>query len=349
MDKSPEIIPPKELSIKISGRTKASLDHPEVNEDTISFNEKAGWAVLLDGMGGLDAGDRASQMGKDVIVKCITRIKEDANLRNVQQEMVKSFTEASEQVRKKVPGKSGTTAVAVKIVGRDRKAAIVASVGDSRAYLSRRGKFEQITQDDSPIPPQLRDKLDNVTHESDLDESELGFYNMRRYLTQNLGQRKPLDVHTYMIDLSEGDKLVLTSDGVHDNLTKNEIQGVIEDGGNVANRLVEISSNRALQKGAHFRAKMDDISAVIIEFSGRETSKSEIKTPSIAEAQSFDELYQSLNSLGEIRGSRGSFTAAELASLIDLVRTQKLDISLITRSEGIREKVKELLEGETEG
>lgn len=345
MDKSPETISPKEFSLKIFGKTEASIEHPERNEDAIGFDQQGKWAVLLDGMGGLDAGDEASRTALDAIVKRIAKIKDNADPSKAQQEIAKAFNEASEQVKKRVP-KGGTTAVAVKVVGRDRKIAVITSVGDSRLYRFRQGDLEQITQDDSRIPIPLREKLDNVSEENELSEDELNYYKMRKYITGHLGQKEPLNVHTYTVELSEGDNLVLTSDGVHDNLTASEIQVALESGTELADKLVEASFNRAMQEGSHFRAKKDDISAIIIEFSGRKTPKSEMKTPSIAEAQSFDELYQSLNSLGEIRGSRGSFTAAELASLIDLVRTHKLDISLITRAEGIREKVVELLEKE---
>lgn len=264
MDKSPEQLPPRELKINISGSSEASLDHPHVNEDSIAFDQQGKWAVLLDGVGGLEAGNRASRAAKEEIVKWISRIRDNTDMGEVEKAMVGAFIKASERVKKKIP-RGGTTAVAVRVVGRDKKVAVIASVGDSRVYLARRGSLEQITEDDSPIPLRLREKLDNVSEKSELARDELVYFGIRNYITQDLGQQKPLNVHTYTIELLEEDHLVLTSDGVHDNLTASEIQDVVVAGGEVVDNLVEASSNRATQESSHFRAKMDDISAIVME------------------------------------------------------------------------------------
>lgn len=260
MDKSPEQLPPRELKISISGNTEASLDHPDVNEDSIAFDQQGKWAVLLDGVGGLEAGDRASRVAKEEIVKWISRIKDNTDTGEAEQAMVGAFIEASERVNKKAR-RGGTTAVAVRVVGRDKKLAVIASVGDSRVYLARRGSLEQITEDDSPIPLHLRDKLDNVNEESELARDELSYFGIRNYITQDLGQQKPLDVHTYTIELLEEDHLVLTSDGVHDNLTKSEIAQAVSAGG--VPELISSAFTRS--KSDHLRAKMDDISAIVME------------------------------------------------------------------------------------
>ena len=261
MDKSPEIIPPKELSVKISGKSEANPEHPDRNEDAIGFDEKAGWAVLLDGMGGLNAGDKASRAAQDVIVKRISRMKDDTDSGKAQQEMVKSFTDASEQVRKKIP-RSGTTAVAVKIVGRQRKVAVIASVGDSRVYIFRDGNLGQITVDDSAIPLVDRERFDE-TDGSDIDlKYDYAVFRQRNELAQYLGSNKELDVNLYSEELKEGDKIILTSDGVHDNLRTSEIRDLV-GGGNTAERLVGKAFE--VSKTNLFRAKPDDISAVVME------------------------------------------------------------------------------------
>src|SRR3990172_356301 len=96
-----EQLPPKELSIKISGKSEASIEHPDINEDSIAFDEKAGFAMVLDGMGGLNAGDEASKTARDVIVKRISRIRENMDPVKAQQEMSMAFGDASVNVRKK--------------------------------------------------------------------------------------------------------------------------------------------------------------------------------------------------------------------------------------------------------
>ena len=259
--RSAEQLPQKELSIKISGKSEADFKHPQRDEDAIAFDEKAGFAMVLDGMGGLDDGDRASQAARDVIVKCIVRVKDDTDPGKVEQEIARSFNEASDQVKKKVP-RSGTTAVAVKIVGVGKKVAIVASVGDSRVYIFRDGQLRQITEDDSSIPLGLRGKFDE-TDGNDLDlRKEYEIFSRRNEIMQYLGSGKRLNVHLYQENLKGGDKIILTSDGVHDNLRTSEIEEIAgsED---VANSLVSKAFVRS--KDNWLRSKPDDISAVVME------------------------------------------------------------------------------------
>ena len=262
MDKSPETIPPKEFSLKIFAKTEANFQHPEINEDAIAFDQKDGWAVLLDGMGGLDAGDKASKMAKDVIVKRISRIKENTDPDKARQEMVKSFNDASEQVRKKIP-RSGTTAVALKIVGRQRKVAVIASVGDSRAYIFRDENLRQITEDDSVISLVDRERFDE-TDGSDIDlKYDYADFSRRNQITQYLGSNRELDCHLYEEELMEGDKIILTSDGVHDNLRTSEIRQIVGSESEIGEELVKAALERS--KDNLIRSKPDDVSVVVME------------------------------------------------------------------------------------
>jgi len=52
-------------------------------------------------------------------------------------------------------------------------------------------------------------------------------------------------------------------DGIHNNLTFNEIEEVVSHNSDVARLLIEAASKRSKEK--HFRSKPDDISAVVME------------------------------------------------------------------------------------
>ncbi|HEY5601091.1 MAG TPA: PP2C family serine/threonine-protein phosphatase [Patescibacteria group bacterium] len=250
------------LIFKISSASEASLRHPERNEDAIAFDQKAGFAIVLDGMGGLDAGDEASNLACKVITERILKLKETADLAKVQAEMIKALGDASKQVNKKVP-RSGTTAVVLKIVGKERKIAVIASVGDSRAYLLREGNLRLITEDDSTIPLVDRQRFDD-TNGDDLDKYDYAVFRQKNQITQNIGSGEKLNVHLYSEELKKGDKIILTSDGVHDNLRTSDIRDTAA-GENAAERLV----NKAFEvsKTDLFRAKPDDMSVIMIEVS----------------------------------------------------------------------------------
>src|SRR5947209_6817933 len=111
----------------------------------------------------------------------------------------------------------GTTLTAVLTAGLD---ALVAHVGDSRAYLFRAGALEQLTRDHT-LHQQLVDRgaLPSVA-------SATGF--MRSVLTNCLGGTYPdVKVETYPLRLADGDRLLLCTDGLTDMLSAEEISGVL--------------------------------------------------------------------------------------------------------------------------
>lgn len=65
--------------------------------------------------------------------------------------------------------------------------------------------------------------------------------------------------------LRPGDKLILTSDGIHDNLTTDEMENCLR--GNEQTEISRIvSSAEARSNSAHIRAKPDDMTAAILTF-----------------------------------------------------------------------------------
>lgn len=266
-DKSPEKSPQKELSLKFSGKTVASSRHPNRNEDAIGFpygeeEEDLNWAAVLDGVGGKAYGDLASRTAIEVISNNLSNLIPALKPEEVEKKIKETLQKASRVVSEKVPD-GATTCVVVKVVEDDNvKTAVIGSIGDSRAYIFREGNLRLITEDDSVIPVDLREKFD-ATDGSDLDQIDTHFFLQRNIITQSLGSGEELDVHLHSEKLKMGDKLILTSDGVYDNLTTSEITEVVAHGGKIADNLVEAAKKRSTEK--HPRSKADDISAVVVE------------------------------------------------------------------------------------
>lgn len=63
----------------------------------------------------------------------------------------------------------------------------------------------------------------------------------------------------------------------------------------------------------------------------------------IRESRTFDELYDTLDSLGRIHGSQGVYSADEIIGIVEKVRSGELTIDYVTRTYGLRDKVSELL------
>src|SRR5262249_18104486 len=128
----------------------------------------------------------------------------------------------------------GTTVVAVHLAGRRL---VVAHVGDSRVYLlERSGRLRQVTRDDACA-------------------------DMRHVLTNVVGRSPRTEVHVAELDLQGGERVVLTTDGVHGVLDGRElmrIAGGVEDPGSAAQSLVAA----ALARGSR-----DNCTAVVAELS----------------------------------------------------------------------------------
>lgn len=259
--RSLELLPKQELVLTFSQKTVASSKHPERNEDAVGFDANAGWAAVFDGVGGVAGGEKASKKGLEVLGRCLSGISVDAANEVIWDGVREAFERADKEI-KKVGGK--TTAVAVKIAGDKEKFAYIGIIGDSRLYLFRDGKLERITEDYSLADEATAEKLDHTESRGDLTDEEFVHFKMRNIITGDLGSSQPFyGVDEYKRKLITGDILVLTSDGVHDNLTVDEMEEIIREKGDVVGTLVDGAFARS--HTTNFRRKMDDISAVVVE------------------------------------------------------------------------------------
>jgi len=239
-----------------------SSEHPDRNEDAIAYDAKGDWAAVLDGVGGTMASREASNKALEVIKLRLANWHKGDDFQ-VEEKLKSIIEEASLAVSRDVPD-GLTTVVISKVVSFDKeKIFFIASVGDSRAYLFKKGSLVQITHDDSIIPKRIAQKLENVVSADELDDLENKAFMLRSVVTQAVGQPEVLEVHGYSVVVKAGDRFILTTNGVHDNLTFNEMEEVVAKNGNVAKLLVEKAKRRS--KENHFRAKPDDISAIVIE------------------------------------------------------------------------------------
>jgi len=80
------------------------------------------------------------------------------------------------------------------------------------------------------------------------------------------GARRP-SIHSDQTRIIPGDRILLCSDGIHDNLTNDEIEEIVKqaDSTTVAQTLVEHALERSRQESSvTMRAKPDDMTAVVI-------------------------------------------------------------------------------------
>jgi serine/threonine protein phosphatase PrpC len=110
--------------------------------------------------------------------------------------------------------------------------------------------------------------IDQATHPDQLSETELSYFKKRYEIFQMLGASH-ITIHSDQTRIIPGDHILLCSDGIHDNLTNDEIEESIKqiDPTTIAQVLVERALERSRQESdVTLRAKPDDMTAVVITY-----------------------------------------------------------------------------------
>src|SRR6202789_3098067 len=223
----------------------------ENNEDSFRFAPELNLFVLSDGLGGLEAGERASRPATETVLAACVDPQADAALRvfgkqiegvsHVCNRLASAIRLANQEIfhaAQDLGGKGGmgATIVAVRFL-EDR--ACIAHVGDSRAYLFRDEQLNQLTEDHSFVAEQVR--RGNITLE------QAGRSRMQNVLTRALGVEQNVDVEVTEELLREGDTYLLCSDGLFRELSEPQIAGILQEAASAqqaAESLVE-QANRA--------------------------------------------------------------------------------------------------------
>jgi serine/threonine protein phosphatase PrpC len=204
------------LAIQVAGKTDVGLVRTN-NEDNLAFDTGSGVFVVCDGMGGQNAGERASKIAVDTVMgyfrkttkeggevfgRVFERLSARANAlaRAIQLANQTIHEEAERDTR--YTG-MGSTIVAIAVEGDEFS---VAHVGDSRAYLLREGVLQQLTNDHSLVMEQVRRGL--LTRE-DAEKSTI-----QNVIVRSLGAEESVDPDLADHELLPGDVLLMCSDGL---------------------------------------------------------------------------------------------------------------------------------------
>ncbi len=197
------------------------------NEDNVAYiipkdeqllATKGALFIVADGMGGHAAGEVASEIAVNTVC---TLYYQDTDP-NVPTNLMRAIKYANAAIHQRASENAqhrgmGTTCVAAVLRG---DTAFIANVGDSRAYLVRRGLVKQVTQDHSWVAEQVR--MGNMT------EEQAHMHEMRNVITRSLGPFPDVDVDIFAEQLEEGDALVLCSDGLSGMMTDIDILRIVE-------------------------------------------------------------------------------------------------------------------------
>ena len=192
----------------------------KLNEDSFSFDssrgDKGSIFLVCDGMGGHKAGEIASQYASIKVVEYFYR--------SPQKDIPSKLNESIRKVNKEIYNLSqkdsskrgmGTTLVAVVLF---ENILYFANVGDSRAYLLRNESIRKLTKDHSWLEEKISEGI--------LSPSEARNNPNKNIITKCVGYDYDVEPNFGSIVLKEGDRLVLCSDGLWDELNDFKIKEI---------------------------------------------------------------------------------------------------------------------------
>jgi hypothetical protein len=146
----------------------------------------------------------------------------------------------------------GTTITALAVLDDSFSTVAVANVGDSRTYLLRNGELRQVSVDHSYVQ--------DLIAQGYVSREEARTHPQRNIVTRALGIDRSVLVDTFVIDTMPGDRFVLCSDGLVDEIDDAAIAGIaqsVEDPSSCASRLVS---------AAKTAGGRDNITVVVVDF-----------------------------------------------------------------------------------
>ncbi len=201
------------LTLKAHGRSELGL-HREGNEDSALLSPTL--CAVADGLGGHAAGEVASRFAISTLAALLQEKKLSAARMSKQvREVDKGLATLIEGDNKY--GGMGTTLTAIALIGSTLQGA---HIGDSRAYLYRDGKLEQITKDHTMIQ-ELIDR-------GELTPAGAKEHPKRALLTQALMGQKKAQPDVMSIDIASGDRLLLCSDGLSNVVNVAQMSSALE-------------------------------------------------------------------------------------------------------------------------
>lgn len=207
--------------MKIYAATQKGVQKAQ-NEDRVVLNQNIlsvgiyececteGFVAVADGVGGNNAGAVASQFVAEELGKCDHTIK---NLTEINRKLIeRSRTDEA------LAGMATTLALMDFTVD----SAKITYVGNTRVYAVVNGKYlKQLTRDDTT--------LEYLLATGQLDASTAEYFNRKNEITACFGAGNPALLKLKQIDVLVQDILIITSDGIHDYVSLDEMEDMYCD------------------------------------------------------------------------------------------------------------------------
>jgi len=189
------------------------------NEDSIISAPELGLFGVCDGLGGHAAGEVASAIASETLVRALGE-----NSQRADKALLAGIETANQKILEKQreqPSLSGmgTTLSVVWLRNDQLGEAWIGHIGDSRIYRLREGELSQVTEDHSPVFRLHKQGV--ITREQMFDHPQ------KNLLDRSLGITDQIAPEVFGTRLLEGDLLLICTDGLSDLLKDEEIRQIL--------------------------------------------------------------------------------------------------------------------------
>ncbi len=245
-------MPPAHVRHFSAAATDRGSVRPE-NEDRVYCDDLRGFFLVVDGIGGHEAGEQAAEIALEKIHTRLER-QTDTIEQRLREAIVLANNAIFDRAQEKPEWRGMSCVLTVAVVDNGR--VTVGQVGDSRLYKLKRGVIEKITRDHSPVG----EREDN----GELTEAEAMRHPRRNEVYRDVGseEHRPDDdgfIDIFTFEFEPDAALLLCSDGLSDAIPSRRILEIVER--NAGDRWGTV---RALI-GAATEVGNDNVSAVLVE------------------------------------------------------------------------------------
>jgi serine/threonine protein phosphatase PrpC len=224
------------------------------NEDRFLCDAERGIFLVVDGMGGQAAGEKAAETAVSVIKARLERLTGSPEER-IREAIALANNEILENARANPEWAGMACVLTVALVEEDR--ITVGHVGDSRLYLLEPGGIRKITHDHSPIGE--REDAGGISERDAMDHPR------RNEVFRDVGsvEHRPEDpdfIELVKMPFAPNQALLLCSDGLSDLLTSEEIRAIVESHAGRPRESVAALIDEANRAGGK-----DNVTAIVVE------------------------------------------------------------------------------------
>ncbi len=226
----------------------------KVNQDYLFFSDEAvgcfpNLYIVADGMGGHKAGDKASSYSVTRFVELARKTEKDLPFLSMEKILKQVNHEVFQLSRREEEyAGMGTTFVAATVVD---KVVYVMNVGDSRLYYYD-GNLKQVTMDHSLV--------EELVRAGELNRQESRNHPQKNIITKAVGVSEDIQPDFFMLDIQEGEKILLCSDGLTNMVDDEKLEEIMSESEEL-NQMAQECIDEAL-----FFGGLDNIAVVIAQY-----------------------------------------------------------------------------------